>query len=44
VEPRLFGTENSEDILQVASPIPNHGYFVNAGDTRRQDWKPISNP
>jgi len=29
-------TENSDDILQVASPIPNHGYFVNAGDTRRQ--------
>jgi iron complex outermembrane receptor protein len=32
----LFHTENSDDILQVASPIPNRGYFVNAGDTRRQ--------
>ncbi len=32
----LFRTENSDDIINVASPIPNHGYFVNAGETRRQ--------
>ena len=32
----LFRTENSDDIIQVASSIPNRGYFVNAGDTRRQ--------
>lgn len=32
----LFRTDNSDDIINVASPIPNRGYFVNAGDTRRQ--------
>jgi hypothetical protein len=32
----LFRTGNSDDIINVASPIPNRGYFVNGGDTRRQ--------
>ena len=32
----LFRTENSDDIINVASPVANHGYFVNAGETRRQ--------
>jgi iron complex outermembrane recepter protein len=32
----LFRTDNSDDIINVASPIPNRGYFVNGGDTRRQ--------
>ena len=32
----FFRTDNSDDIINVASPIPNRGYFVNAGDTRRQ--------
>ncbi|HEX7515804.1 MAG TPA: TonB-dependent receptor [Chthoniobacterales bacterium] len=32
----LFRTDNSDDIINVASSTPNRGYFVNAGDTRRQ--------
>jgi outer membrane receptor protein involved in Fe transport len=32
----LFRTENSDDIIAVASPVNGRGYFVNAGDTLRQ--------
>jgi iron complex outermembrane recepter protein len=32
----FFRADNSDDIIQVASPIPNRGFFMNAGDTRRQ--------
>lgn len=32
----LFRTDLSDDILNVASGVRGRGYFVNAGDTRRQ--------
>jgi iron complex outermembrane receptor protein len=33
----FFRTENSDDIINVASPlVPSRGFFQNAGDTRRQ--------
>jgi iron complex outermembrane recepter protein len=35
----LFRTENSDDILAVASPINGRGYFLNAGDTLRQGFE-----
>jgi iron complex outermembrane recepter protein len=31
-----FHTENVDDIINVASPIPGHEYFQNAGNTLRQ--------
>ena len=31
-----FRTANTDDIINVASTIPGHGYFQNAGNTRRQ--------
>jgi iron complex outermembrane recepter protein len=32
----LFRTENSDDIVNIASQIPGHGFFQNAGTTLRQ--------
>lgn len=32
----LFHTDNSNDIIEVASAIPGRGFFQNAGTTRRQ--------
>lgn len=31
-----FHTENTDDIISVASPIPGHEYFQNAGNTLRR--------
>ena len=32
----LFRTENSDDIVNIASQVPGHGFFQNAGTTLRQ--------
>jgi iron complex outermembrane receptor protein len=32
----LFHTRSDDDIINVASPLPGHGYFQNAGTTLRQ--------
>jgi iron complex outermembrane receptor protein len=32
----VFHTANSDDIINVASPIPGHGFFQNGGNTLRQ--------
>jgi iron complex outermembrane recepter protein len=32
----LFRTANTDDIINVASPVAGHGFFQNAGDTRRE--------
>jgi iron complex outermembrane receptor protein len=34
-----FRTRNSDDIINVASPIAGHGYFQNAGETLRQGFE-----
>ncbi len=35
----VFRTGNTDDIINVASPIAGHGYFLNAGNTRRQGFE-----
>ena len=32
----VFHTQSDDDIINVASPLPNHGFFQNAGTTLRQ--------
>jgi iron complex outermembrane recepter protein len=32
----VFRTGNTDDIINIASPIPGHGFFQNAGKTRRE--------
>ena len=32
----VFRTVNSDDIINIASQVPGHGFFQNAGTTRRQ--------